>query len=253
MGRSKDLGLPYTRFPRLRFPDAALANGLFLSILLWPATISLEVLSIAAATVGLRHLLRRGGHPLANPAALGVTLAATVFALPQPWHVGTSLTDTILVIALGAILWTQAWPTWRLWGVFLATNLGAVAAVAWSLAGPPAMTLAVEAAALGPAPMFYAFFMVPGPRTAPSARRPMAMFRAVAGTSAAVLPVLFAEAPLVSALGVLVPYLALFLGNLLAVILPSSRGVHRPARRAWLRSERERGEKEATPVRRAAG
>lgn len=222
-----DLGLQAARFPRLRFPDAAIANGLFLSVILWPVTVSIELTAVAVATVGVRHLLRVGGHPVFNPAALGVTLAATIFALPQPWHVGLTLRDTELVAILGLILWSRAWHTWRIWVLFFVTNIAATLLLADYLAGSSVLPLVIQTSVLGAAPVFYGFFMVSEPRTAPSNRRAMLIFGALVGISAAVMPVLLAEFPTYSALGVLTPYLALFFGNVFAVALPSARGAHR--------------------------
>ncbi len=222
-----DLGLQLARFPRPRIPDAAIANGLFLSVILWPTDVSLELVAVAVATVGLRHLLRRNGHPILNPAALGVTLAATVFALPQPWHVGLTLTDAALVAVLGLVLWSRAWHTWRLWVVFFAVNAVASLALAEYLAGSSVLLYVAQTILIAPAPVFYAFFMVTEPRTAPSARRPMILYAAVVGASAAAFPFLFAKYPVVSALGVLAPYLALFVGNLYTTVVPSARGVRR--------------------------
>ncbi len=222
-----DIGLQLARFPRPRIPDAAIANGLFLSVILWPTDVSLELVAVAVATVGLRHLLRRNGHPILNPAALGVTLAATVFALPQPWHVGLTLTDAALVAVLGLVLWSRAWHTWRLWVVFFAVNAVASLALAEYLAGSSVLLYVAQTILIAPAPVFYAFFMVTEPRTAPSARRPMILYAAVVGASAAAFPFLFAKYPVVSALGVLAPYLALFVGNLYTTVVPSARGVRR--------------------------
>ncbi len=222
-----DLGLQATRFPRLRLPDAAIANGLFLSLILWPSTISLELTAVAVVTVGVRHLLRFGGHPLLNPAAVGITLAAVLFALPQPWHVGYSLGDSALLAALGLVLWSRAWHTWRLWAVYFAVNIAATLALADLLGGSSVLPLVVQTTVLGGAPVFYGFFMVTEPRTAPSARWAMVAFGVLVGATSAVLPVAFAQAPDLVALGVLTPYLALFTGNLFATALPSARAARR--------------------------
>jgi hypothetical protein len=226
-----DLGLQMARYPRPRIPDAAVANGLFLSVILWPTTVSIEFAAVAAATVGLRHLLRRGGHPILNPAALGVTVAATVFALPQPWHVGVTTTDALLIALLGVVLWSRAWHTWRLWGVYFASTLLATAVLALALGGRSAVPLAVDAALVGPAPVFFGWFMVTEPRTAPSSRPAMIAFGALVGVGAAALPVVLALVPLFSPLGVLAPYLALFAGNVFAV----AARAHRSARPAGAR------------------
>ncbi|HXQ94471.1 MAG TPA: RnfABCDGE type electron transport complex subunit D [Thermoplasmata archaeon] len=223
-----DLAFQLVRFPKLRFPDAAIANGLFLTVILWPTGVSLALLSVVLVTVGLRHVARVGGHPILNPAAAGVLVAATVFALPQPWHVGVTTTDVALVALLGAILWSKATHTWRILVPYFAVNIAASLAVAEYLGGPSAVRLVFQASVLGAATVFYGFFMVSEPRTAPSARPAMLMFGALVGFTAAVLPVLFAEYPTYSALGVLTPYLALFIGNVFAVALPSARGARRP-------------------------
>ena len=222
-----DLGFQYVRFPRLRFPDAAIANGLFLSVILWPATESIPLVSVMVATVGLRHLLRVASHPLVNPAAAGVLVAATVFALPQPWHVGSTLQDAALVAALGVVLWSRTTHTWRILIPYFAVNAGASAGVAALLGGTGSLLLALQATVLSASTVFFGFFMVSEPRTAPSARSPMFWFGGVVGAAAALLPVAFAEATTISAVGVLSPYLALFVGNLMTAALPSARGIRR--------------------------
>lgn len=224
-----DLAFQAVRFPRLRFPDAAIANGLFLSVILWPTSFSLALASVAIVTIGLRHLARVASHPVLNPAAAGVVLAAAVFALPQPWHVGSTLRDAELVALLGVILWTKATHTWRILVPYFATNIALSVFVAYRLAGVSAVPLVVQATVLGASTVFYGFFMVSEPRTAPSARPAMLLFGTVVGAAAALLPTLFAEYPMISALGVLAPYLALFVGNALTVVLPSARGIRRPA------------------------
>lgn len=227
-----DLGLQLSRFPRPRVPDAAIANGLFLTLILWPTTVSLELVAVAAATVAVRHLLRSSGHPWFNPAAVGVTVAATLFALPQPWHVGVTLSDTLLVAVLGLVLWTRARHTWRLWVAYFAANVAAAGLIAYDLGGHAAVPLALQAALLGPAPVFYGLFMVTEPRTAPSSRPAMLVFGAVVGVAAAGLPAAFALLPLLAPLGVLAPYLALFAGNAYAVAGRSHVGARPTAARA---------------------
>lgn len=227
-----DVGLQLSRFPRPRVPDAALANGLFLAVILWPTTVSMELVAVAAGTVALRHLLRRAGHPLFNPAAVGVTLAATIFALPQPWHVGSSLADTALVTVLGLVLWSRAWHTWRLRAVYFLASTLAAAAIALDLGGHAAVPIAVQAALLGPAPAFFGWFMVTEPRTAPSSRRAMIGFGAIVGVASAALPVGLALVPLVAPLGVLAPYLALFAGNAFAVAARTTGAGHPAGARA---------------------
>jgi hypothetical protein len=223
-----DLGFQTVRFPHLRFPDAAIANGLFLTVILWPTDVSLALVSVAVATVGVRHAIRVGGHPVLNPAAAGVALAAALFALPQPWHVGTTVVDAALVALLGLILWSRATYSWRILVPYFLVNVGASVAIAQLLGGSHAVPIVVQATVLGSQSLFFGFFMVTEPRTAPSARWAMLVFGGLVGLSAALLPTVFAERPAISALGVLAPYLALFLGNAFAVLLPSARGTRRP-------------------------
>jgi hypothetical protein len=218
-----DLYLQYTRFPKVRFPDAAIATGLFLSLILWPTTVSIELAAVAAATIGIRHLVRFRGHPVLNPAALGVTLAAVLFALPQPWHVGATVTDTALVALLGLVLWSRAWHSWRLWAVFFAVNIAATLTIAEYLGGGSALPLVIKNSVLGAQTIFFGFFMVTEPRTAPSARWAKIPYAALIGLSSALLPLLFVQSPALAALGVLTPYLSLFAGNLFAAALPRAR------------------------------
>ncbi|HEV2428885.1 MAG TPA: RnfABCDGE type electron transport complex subunit D [Thermoplasmata archaeon] len=226
-----DLGFQAARFPRIRIPDAALANGFFLTVILWPTTVSVTLVAVAVVTVGLRHALRIASHPIFNPAAAGVLVAATVFALPQPWHVGATWTDSALVGVLGLILWSKAWPTWRIWGAYFVANAVAVALIADLLAGGRAVAGVLETSVFAATPIFFGLFMVTEPRTAPTARWGMWLFGGLVGSAAAVLPAVFAELPAYSALGVLAPYLALFVGNVVTAALPSARGVHRPTPR----------------------
>lgn len=222
-----DLGFQRARFPRLRMPDAAIANGLFLSVILWPTSVSLALLSVAVVTVGLRHVVRVASHPVVNPAAAGVLVAATVFALPQPWHVGITLQDAEVVAVLGLLLWTKAWHTWRLWATYFVVNIAMSLAIADLLGGAGAVPLVLQTVVTGGQTVFFGFFMVTEPRTAPSSRPAMLAFGALVGAAAALLPTLFATYPELYALGVLAPYLALFAGNLLTAALPSARGVRR--------------------------
>jgi NQR2, RnfD, RnfE family len=222
-----DVGFQLARYPKLRIPDAGIANGFFLSIILWPTEITLALAAVAVVTVGVRHIVRIGGHPILNPAAVGVTVAATLFALPQPWHLGITTDDTILVLLLGAILWSRAWRTWRLWGIYFVANALTTVLIAEWLGGAAALPYILEVGLFSAAPVFYAMFMVTEPRTAPSSPRAMIVFGAMVGAAAALLPTLFAEYITISALGILAPYLALFAGNGFTVGAAAFRGRRR--------------------------
>ncbi|MCI4362507.1 MAG: RnfABCDGE type electron transport complex subunit D, partial [Thermoplasmata archaeon] len=151
---------------------------------------------------------------------------------PQPWHVGTTLVDAAIIALLGLLLWSRATHSWRILVPYFLVNLASSVVIAEVLGGPRAVPIVLQATVLGSASLFFGFFMVSEPRTAPSARWAMLVFGGLVGLSAALLPTLFAERPAISALGVLAPYLALFLGNAFAVLLPSARGTRRPNARS---------------------
>jgi hypothetical protein len=56
----------------------------------------------------------------------------------------------------------------------------------------------------------------------------MWVFAISVGVVSAALPVVFTEVTALGAFGVLAPFLALFVGNVLTVALPSARGARRP-------------------------
>lgn len=229
VGAITDMAFQRVRFPRLRFPDAALATSLFLSLIIWPTTTDLALLSIAVVAVGLRHVVRVSSHPLLNPAAAGITIATVLFALPTSWHVGLTPVDAAVIAILGAILIVRAPHTWRMPVFYFATYLPITVAITLVLGAGAHLPLLLEVGALGPASVFFGMFMVTEPRTAPTARRAMALFAAIVGISSGLLPLVFTEVPTLGALGVLAPFLALFVGNVMTAVLPSARGTGRAA------------------------
>lgn len=232
VGAITDLAFQRVRFPRLRFPDAALATSLFLSLIIWPTAVDLALISIAVVAVGVRHVVRVSSHPLLNPAAAGIAIATMLFAMPTSWHLGLSVADSVVIALLGALLIVRATHTWRMPVLYFATYLPATVALTLAYGGSAHLVPLLEAGALGPASIFFGMFMVTEPRTAPTARRPMAIFAGLVGISAAVLPIAFTEVPSLGALGVLAPFLALFIGNVFAAVLPSARGTRKPAPKA---------------------
>ncbi len=229
VGILTDLLFQRVRFPRLRVPDAAIATSLFLALIIWPTDVSLPLLSIVVASVGLRHFVRSGGHPWLNPAAAGLALATILFALPTSWHVGLTLEETVLVAALGGLLMVRAPHAWRIPVFYFATYLTLVVAFAFALGAGAHWTQSLLLEGLSGESVFFGFFMVTEPRTAPSARWAMAAFGILVGIVSAGFPVLFTEVPVLNALGVIAPFLALFTGNLFTLVLPSARGVQRSA------------------------
>ena len=223
-----DLAFQKVRFPRLRIPDAAIATSLFLALIIWPADVTLALLSIAVVSVGLRHFVRAGGHPWFNPAAAGLVLATAIFALPTSWHVGLSSGEIVLVALFGTLLIVRAPHAWRIPVFYFASNLVTVLAITFALGAGATWPMALEFEVFSGASVFFGFFMVTEPRTAPSARWAMAVFGGIVGVVSGAFPVLFAEVPVLGALGVIAPFLALFVGNLFT-LLPFARGARRAA------------------------
>ncbi|HEV2165867.1 MAG TPA: RnfABCDGE type electron transport complex subunit D [Thermoplasmata archaeon] len=232
VGALTDLGFQRVRFPRLRFPDAALATSLFLVLIIWPSTVDLALVSVTIASVGLRHAVRLGGHPLLNPVAVGLTFGAVVFAIPSSWHVGVGATHQGLIVAFGALLVARAPHTWRLPVFYFAAALPLSVALSFLQGSGSHWLSLLEAGGLAPGALFYGFFMATEPRTAPSNRRAMIEYAALVGVAATGLPFLLTEITVLSGIGVLAPYLALFVGNLFTVALPSARGTQRATAQA---------------------
>ena len=252
VGVVTDLGFQRVRFPRLRVPDAALATSLFVAIIIWPASVGLAIVSIAVLSVGLRHLVRVNSHPWFNPAAVGITLATVVFGMSTSWHVGLTPVDALVVAVMGAVLIFRAPHTYRIAVGYFAAFLPLTAVLTLALGGGHHLLLLLEEGAIGPASVFFGVFMVTEPRTAPSSRLMMWAFAILVGVVAAALPVVFTEVPTLGAVGVLVPFLALFIGNLFTIVLPSARGARQTGCRESRPSDRaDRPRTDLIPLARA--
>jgi Na+-translocating ferredoxin:NAD+ oxidoreductase RnfD subunit len=204
-----DLGFQSVRFDRLRFPDAALATGLFIA-LIFPPTASLVLLAtVTFGAVGFRHVLRFKGRPWFNPAATGVLLGTIFLGLAPAWWVGIGPYGEIAIIALGLLLLARTPRQWRLPAVFLVTY-GLLAAVQHVVVGASVNPNVLLLQAVDPVTLFFALFMVAEPRTAPGAAHEQVLYAGVIGVSAAFLPLFLPS------LGILV---ALLGGNTLALLL----------------------------------
>lgn len=204
-----DLALQRVRFPRLRFPDAALVTGLFLALLFPPVAPLLATGAVAVATIVLRHALRFRGRPWFNPAAFGVLLGTLLLGLAPAWWVGIGPFGEAAVVALGLLLIARAPQTWRLPAVFLA-SYGVLAVVQHVVVGTTTDPRLLALQVADPATLFFALFMVAEPRTAPGAAHQRVLYAGTIGTAAAFLPLFLPS------LGVIV---SLLLGNLLALAL----------------------------------
>ncbi len=217
-----DLGLQRIRFERLRFPDAALAIGLFLALLFPPVVPLLAAGASVVLAITVRHTLRFKGRPWFNPAVAGVTLGALLFGILPAWWGSIS---EVLVLSFGVVLALWQRSTWRLPAVFLTAYAGlavlmrVVVSLSSGLVLVPRVLLLT---AVDPTVLFFGLFMVAEPRTSPADVPTQVVFAIVVATMAALLPL---------ALPSLALLLALLVGNLLAVVLRlrSARAAERPA------------------------
>ncbi len=203
-----DLVFARVRFASLRFPDAALATGLFLALLFPPVVPILAAAGATILAVALRHVLRSKGRPWFNPAATGVVIGALLFGIAPAWW---GSINELLVIALGALLIAYEYRAWRLpvlfLGAYAALSVLQRVAVAATMGGGLAANVLILSA-VDPAVIFFGLFMVAEPRTAPSEPRLQPVFAIVVAVGAALLPLVF---PTLAVL------LALLIGNLFTV------------------------------------
>lgn len=224
---------------KVRFPDAALAIGMFLVILIVPSSTSVfsgsttafweELLSVTAATVVIRHLLRQNGRPWFNPTALGLALGYVLFALPVPWGVGAwpgtgnsaSALEMYLTVIFGIALVIRQRNTWRFPAFFFLAAIPLQAIMTVS-SGGQLDSVTLSQVIVPPLTIFYGLWMVPEPRTAPSAPKHMWRFALLVGAVYVLLgtfwqshdPVIAAQ----SSWSAIDPFVALFAGNFYAVL-----------------------------------
>ena len=204
-----DLAFQAVRFAHVRFPDAALATGLFLALILPPIAPVLLAGTLAFAAIAVRHSLRAAGRPWFNPAATAIVMGTVLFGLAPAWWVGIGAYGLPLLIALGVVLLVRTPISWRMPAVFLVAY-GFLSVVQHLVVGASTDPRILLLGVADPATLFFALFMVPEPRTSPPVRHQMVLYAGIVGTLAAFLPLFLPS------LGVLV---ALLGGNLLAVLL----------------------------------
>lgn len=209
VGGVVDFGFQSVRFARPRFPDAALATGLFVALIFPPTASLVLVAAVTFAAVALRHVLRYRGHPWFNPAATGILLGTLFLGLAPAWWVGIGPYGEVAIVALGLAMIARSRRQWRLPTVFLATY-GLLAIVQHLVAGASLDTHVLLLQAIDPATLFFALFMVSEPRTAPAEAHAQVLYAGVIGVSAAFLPLFLPS------LGILAALLA---GNILAIVL----------------------------------
>jgi len=220
-----DLVWSKVRFERLRFPDAALVTGLLMA-LLFPPTVGLAAAGACVlAATSLRHALRFRGHPWFNPAALGVVLGALLFGISPAWWVGVSPAGEIAVGVVGVLLVLRSPSNWRIPATFFLVY-GVVAGLVHFLFGGILSGELLLLYTFDSVALFFGFFMVVEPRTAPSDPALQPMYAGTVAVAAVLLPLVMPS------LGILV---ALLFGNLIAIALrraePDRTAVASPSRR----------------------
>ncbi|MCI4350002.1 MAG: RnfABCDGE type electron transport complex subunit D [Thermoplasmata archaeon] len=221
---STDLLFQQVRHPRPRFPDAALATGLFLALLFPPAVPLAAAGAVTFAAIGLRHVLRARGRPWFNPAAAGLVLGAVAFGLAPAWW---GAANEVAVIAAGAAVFVWNLPRWRVPVAFFSVFTGLailgrlLAAVGTGSSGALSLTTLAVA---DPTVLFFGLLLLPDPRSAPADPRLGFLYGAAIATAASVIP-----------LGVptLALPLALLVGNAMAVAIR----LRRVLRREWALEE----------------
>ncbi|MHB8352282.1 MAG: RnfABCDGE type electron transport complex subunit D [Thermoplasmata archaeon] len=194
-----DLIFQRVRFPTLRFPDAALATGLFLALVL-PPEASIPLASVAAfVAIALRHALRFEGRPWFNPAVAGIFVGAVILGLAPAWWIAVSPDGELAMIALGLILLARTPRSWRLPVTFIvAYSLFTIAQHLAVGATLDPRVLILEA--IDPATLFFGLFMVTEPKTAPADPFFQAPYAIGIALGAAILPLAFPTIGLLLAL-----------------------------------------------------
>ncbi len=236
-----DLGFQRVRFPKVRFPDAALATGLFLA-LLFPPVASLVLTGLVTfAAIVLRHALRIEGHPWMNPAALGVAVGTVLLGLQPAWWVAVGTDGFPLMLGLGALLLVRNWRSWRLPVSFL-VSYGLFVLAEHLLIGAAFSPQVLLLELVDPVTLFFGLFMVTEPRTAPGDAIGQTLFGIGVGLFAVALPL---AAP---SIGVI---LALLLVNLTVVAHRTAKALaHRPPTPASPKKARKRkAPSAAAPIR----
>lgn len=249
-----DLAIQYGRFVKLRIPDAALAIGTFLVILIQPQVLDITVVAVTVCTIVIRHALRYNGHPWFNPTAMGLTVGYFLFGLAYPWSVAkVSLVDPasvtsyfslneIIMILLGVTLILRQRNSWR-YVVYFFVAVIPMYVLSPLLVGYPIPTLTGASFltnVLSPMVLFFGFFMVTEPRTSPASPKHVWMFSVMVAGLLVFLSLLFSlpQETEIAPLGAITPFLALFGGNLFTLTLRLAKRAKRakPVRRAATRS-----------------
>lgn len=226
------------RYRKVRAPDAALATGLLLALLLPPTVSLLEAAGVASAAIALRHVLRVQDRPLFNPAAAGVLMGALFFGLAPSWWGSIGIW---LVVVLGILVTLRTAGSWRIPAAFF-VSYGLLSVFGNLVLGEVTSPTVLLLGAVDPAMLFFGFFMVPEPRTSVSRPGDRWIFGVVAGVGSGILPALLPS---------LAPLVALLVANVAAAVLRRSQVVEapEPEKKSTRRpSKRERARRHRQPV-----
>jgi Na+-translocating ferredoxin:NAD+ oxidoreductase RnfD subunit len=211
-----DLLFQAARFPHLRFPDAAIATGLFLALIFPPTAPLLLAGTATGGAIALRHILRYRGRPWLNPAMTGALLGSLLFGLAPAWWVAVGppvgyygTVGEFAMLAMGGLLLLRNWRAWRLPAAFFATY-AVLAVFQHVIVGASTDPRILFLEAIDPVMIFFGLYMVAEPRTAPAALRAQTLYAGVVGVAAALLPIF---TPTIAV------FLALFVGNLMSVAM----------------------------------
>jgi hypothetical protein len=182
-----DLAFQSVRFEKLRLPDSAIATGLFVALLLPPTVPLLAAGTVAFAAIGVKHVLRRRGRPVMNPAAVGVLLGVFLLGLAPAWWAGVNTVSEVAVVVFGAFLIARNPTTWRLPATFFAVYapFSVLVKVLLSASLSPKLLLL---GVVDPATLFFGLWMVVEPRSAPRDPRLHPLFAALVALGAVLLP-----------------------------------------------------------------
>ncbi len=206
------------RYRKIRAPDAAMATGLLLALLLPPTVPLIQAVGVASAAIALRHVLRIQDRPVLNPAAAGVLMGALFFGLAPSWWGSIGMW---LVAVLGILVTLRTPGSWRIPAAFF-LSYGVLSVLGILALGEVTSPMVLLLSAVDPAMLFFGFFMVPEPRSSVAEPAHRWMFGLVVGVASALLPAFLPS---------LAPLVALLLGNGVAVVLRRSRTIETPAAR----------------------
>lgn len=229
-----DLGLQWVRFERLRFPDAAIATGLFITVLLPPTVILAEAAVVCGAAIALRHAIRFRGRPVWNPAILGVVLGTLLFGMSPAWWVSLGAYGEPLLVAVGLLVLVRSRIGWRLPATFFAIY-PLFSVLEHVLFGAALSSRVLLLTFVDPSALFFGLLMVPEPRTAPARTAAQPLYSAFVALGSVFLSLVL------PAIGF---FLSLLGSNLISVAMRRGRApsgattVSRPARRRQPATER---------------